>query len=143
MFRILPALPVSPATLHCDGTPLNGELGLSCGCAHCTDHSGVDERAGPQLHRARCRRDERGFNDLTNLDLRQVGATGGEFASLASVLSFGSSVAPLNISAGGNVTLGSGGTVALGSGGNGDAWQRRQCHAGQWRARSLWAVAAM
>ncbi len=33
----------------------------------------------------------RGFNDVANIDLRQVGATGGQFASLASVLSFGSS----------------------------------------------------
>ena len=56
----------------------------------------------------------RGFNDLSHMDLRQVGATGGEFASLATVLSFGSSAAPLNIGAGGNVALGSGGTVALG-----------------------------
>jgi hypothetical protein len=59
----------------------------------------------------------RGYNDVTNIDLRQVGATGGEFASLASVLSFGSSTAPLNVAAGGSVTLGAGGTVALGSGG--------------------------
>ncbi len=59
----------------------------------------------------------RGYNDWSNIDLRQVGATGGEFASLATVLSFGSSVAPMNVNAGGNVALGSGGTVALGSGG--------------------------
>ncbi len=31
---------------------------------------------------------ERGYNDFANIDLRQVGATGGEFASLATVLSF-------------------------------------------------------
>ncbi len=41
-----------------------------------------------------------GYNDIANIDLRQVGATGGEYASLASVLNFGSSSAPLNIAVG-------------------------------------------
>ena len=59
----------------------------------------------------------RGFNDLSNIDLRQVGATGGQFASLASVLSFGSSTTPLNIAPGGSVSVGAGGTVTLGAGG--------------------------
>jgi sugar lactone lactonase YvrE len=106
----------TPATLHCDGTPLNGESGYR-----------VDSSIAPITPAwsngqdlsfiGTIQSNERGFNDLTNLDLRQVGATGGEFASLASLLSFGSSSAPLNISAGGTVALGSGGTVALGSGG--------------------------
>ncbi len=71
----------------------------------------------------------RGYNDVANIDLRQVGATGGEFASLASVLSYnsseqtgggivilGSGAVKLG-SGGGIVALGSGGIVALGSGG--------------------------
>ena len=57
-----------------------------------------------------------GYNDVANLDLRQVGATGGEFASLASVLYFGSSQAPLTIAAGGT-RMATGGTVALKNGG--------------------------
>jgi hypothetical protein len=106
----------SPATRHCDGTPLNG------GSAYRVDgpiapitppwSNGQDINFDGQLNSQM-----RGYNDWANIDLRQVGATGGGFASLASVLSFGSSSAPLDIAAGGNVTLGSGGTVALGSGG--------------------------
>ena len=60
----------------------------------------------------------RGFNDVANIDLRQVGATGGQFASLASVLAFGSSTTPLNIAPGGSVAVGPGGTVTLGAGGS-------------------------
>ena len=109
--------PVSPATRHCDGTPLTGDSSyrVDASIAPITPawSSPQDLSFVGTLQSA-----ERGFNDLTNMDLRQVGATGGEFASLATALSFGSSVAPLNISAGGNVTLGSGGTIALGSGGN-------------------------
>jgi uncharacterized protein (DUF2345 family) len=107
----------SPATLHCDGTPLAGEsiyrVNSSVSPIAPAWSSGQDLNGIGTLQTQ-----ERGFNDLGALDLRQVGATGGEFAALATQLSFGSSVAPLNISAGGNVTLGSGGTIALGSGGN-------------------------
>jgi hypothetical protein len=107
----------SPATLHCDGTPLEGEQGyrVDSSIAPITPAwtNGQDLSFIGTLQS-----NERGYNDLANLDLRQVGATGGEFASLATLLSFGSSVAPLNVGSGGNVTLGSGGTVALGSGGN-------------------------
>jgi sugar lactone lactonase YvrE/uncharacterized protein (DUF2345 family) len=109
--------PVTPATRHCDGTPLTGDsiYRVDAPISPITPPwtNGQDLNGIGTLQTK-----ERGFNDLTNLDLRQVGATGGEFAALATQLSFGSSVAPLNISAGGNVTLGSGGTIALGSGGN-------------------------
>ena len=106
----------SPATRHCDGSPLTGDSAYR-----------VDAPIAPIAPAWSSPQDlsftgvlqasERGFNDLTNMDLRQIGSTGGEFAALASVFSFGSSVTPLNISAGGTVALGSGGTVALGSGG--------------------------
>jgi len=106
----------SPATMHCDGTPLNG------GSAYRVDApiapvtpawvNGQDINFIGVLQTQ-----ERGFNDVANLDLRQVAATSGEFTSLATLLSFGSSATPLNIGAGGTVALGSGGTVALGSGG--------------------------
>jgi hypothetical protein len=105
----------SPATLHCDGTPLNGAQAyrVDAPIAPITpawsngQDINFDGQDSTQM---------RGFNDWNNIDLRQVGATGGEFASLASVLSFGSS-APQNIGTGGIVALGSGGTIALGSGG--------------------------
>jgi hypothetical protein len=106
----------NPATMHCDGTPLSGDS------AYRVDGpiapiapawaNGQDINFDGQLNTQM-----RGYNDVANMDLRQVGATSGEFASLASLLSFGSSAAPLNIGAGGTVALGSGGTIALGSGG--------------------------
>ncbi len=107
----------SPATLHCDGTPLSGDQAyrVNGSVAPVTpawtngQNIAFDGVPYTQL---------RGYNDVAALDLRQVGATGGEFASLASTISFGSSNAPLSVAAGGNVALGSGGTIALGSGGN-------------------------
>jgi MBG domain (YGX type)/PASTA domain/Galactose oxidase, central domain len=112
-----PSSTTSPATLHCDGTPLTGDTGYRVNGTvapisppwQSGQNITFDGASYSQL---------RGYNDAANTDLRQVGATGGEFASLANVLSFGSSSSPLSISAGGNVTLGSGGTVTLGSGGN-------------------------
>jgi sugar lactone lactonase YvrE len=58
-----------------------------------------------------------GYNDVSNIDLRQIGATGGEFASLSSLLSFGSLATPLTVQPGGNANLGNGGTVSLGNNG--------------------------
>jgi hypothetical protein len=105
----------SPATLHCDGTPLTGAQAyrVNAPIAPITPPwtNGQDINFDGQDNTQM-----RGYNDWANIDLRQVGATGGEFASLASVLSFGTS-APQNIGAGGMQTLGSGGTVTLGSGG--------------------------
>ncbi|MGD1064658.1 MAG: hypothetical protein ABR860_15470, partial [Terracidiphilus sp.] len=120
----------SPATMHCDGTPLNGDTGYRINGSiapipavdawstgqnitfdSITTNDGVTEIEGMPYTQLR------GYNDVANIDLRQVGATGGEVASLASVLSFASPAAPVNIAPGGNVTLGAGGTVALGSGG--------------------------
>jgi sugar lactone lactonase YvrE len=110
--------PGSPATMHCDGTPLKGDssyrLTGSIAPINPAWSSGqniaFDGVSYSQLL---------GYNDLANIDLRQVGATGGEFASLASVLSFGSSSStPLNIAAGGSVSVGAGGTVSVGNGGS-------------------------
>ena len=112
-----PSSSASPATLHCDGTPLTGDTGYRVDgpvtpvTPAWTNGQNIafDGVSYTQLP---------GYNDVANIDLRQVGATGGEYASLANVVSFGSTSTPLNIGAGGNVTLGSGGTVTLGSGGN-------------------------
>ena len=111
-----PSPTTSAATMHCDGTPLTGDTGyrVNGSVAPVTPSWAIGQNVTfdgvPYTQML-------GYNDVANLDLRQVGATGGEFASLASVLTFGSSTAPLNVAAGGTVALGSGGTVALGSGG--------------------------
>ena len=106
----------SAATLHCDGTPTNGVNGyrVNASIAPITPAwtPGQDINFIGVLET-----EERGYNDWGSIDLRQVGATGGEFASLASVLSFGTT-SPENIGAMGSATLGSGGTITLGSGGN-------------------------
>ncbi len=115
----------SAASWHCDGTPLTGDTGYRIDASvspipvadawstgqnitfdSITNVGGVQYIDGVPYTQLR------GYNDVANIDLRQVGATGGEFASLASVLSFAYSTAPLNIAPGGCVTLGAGGTVA-------------------------------
>jgi hypothetical protein len=101
-------------------------FGLSRECVDRAHHSAWSNGQDINFDGGQLNTQMRGYNDVANIDLRQVGATGGEFASLASVLSFGSSASPLNVGAGGtcvpgqrwHVALGSGGTVTLGSGGN-------------------------
>jgi hypothetical protein len=111
-----PSPTASPATLHCDGTPLGNDTGYRV--------DGAVDPLSPQWSNGQnitfddqTYTSLRGYNDWANIDLRQVGATGGEYASLATVLSFGSTISPLNVAAGGTVALGAGGTVALGAGG--------------------------
>ncbi len=110
----------SPATLHCDGTPItsgepqayrvDGPVVPAITPAWSNSQDITYDGALPTSPML-------GYNDAANIDLRQLGATGGEFASLASVLSFGSSTTPLDIAAGGSVSLGAGGTVTVGRGG--------------------------
>ena len=117
----------SPASMHCDGTPLNA--------AGNPDETGyfVTGSVAPVTPSWANNQDITfdgvvpgstglagllGYNDVANIDLRQVGATGGEYASLASVMSFGSSATPLSIASGGTVSLGTGGTVTVGSNGS-------------------------
>jgi len=111
-----PSPTTSPATLHCDGVPLGGDIGyrVTGSIAPITPpwSNGQNITFDGQAYTTL-----RGFNDLTNIDLRQVGATGGQFAFLANVLAFGSTTTPLNIAPGGNVAVGAGGTVTLGAGG--------------------------
>ena len=138
-----PSPTASPATLHCDGTPLDRRYRISREWHRRSHLSAVVERPEHYLRWPVSYSPMRGYNDLANIDLRQVGATGGEFASLASVLSFGSSATPLNVAAGGNVDTGRrwhrgpgrGGTVTLGCGGNATLEQRRHDHARQRRHR--------
>jgi sugar lactone lactonase YvrE len=111
----------SPATLHCDGTPLTGDTGYFVEGPITSMNPPWEYSGGsgtwnitfdgvPYTNLA-------GYNDSANIDLRQVGATGGEYASLASLLSFGSSSTPVNVGPGGSVTVSAGGTVTVGSGG--------------------------
>jgi hypothetical protein len=107
----------SPATLHCDGLPLGGDVGyrvtgpISPISPPWSNGQNITFDGQPYTTL-------RGFNDLNNIDLRQTGATGGQFASLASVLAFGSSTTPLNIAPGGSVSVGAGGVVTLGAAGS-------------------------
>jgi sugar lactone lactonase YvrE len=114
------ATTASSATLHCDGTPIgtdalyyrvNGPIApITPGWQNGQEITyTVDDKSSLML---------RGFNDLASFDLRQVGATGGQFASLAGLLSFSTSATPLNIAPGGSVSVGPGGTVTLGAGGS-------------------------
>ncbi len=106
----------SPATMHCDGTPLNNANDLAVRVNGTVDplspnwadsqNITFDGPAYSTLH---------GYNDLTNLDLRQVGATSDEFASLQNSTSYGS--AGVTIGGGGGVTIGGGGGVTIGGGG--------------------------
>ena len=111
-----PSPTASPATMHCDGTPLGGEVGyrVNGSIAPITPawSNGQNIAFDGQSYSTL-----RGFNDVANIDLRQVGATGGQFASLASVLSFDTAATPLNIAPGGSVSVAAGGTVTLGAGG--------------------------
>jgi hypothetical protein len=113
---VLPGSTATPATRHCDGSPLIGDKAYRIDGPIAPIASpwsnGQDVNFDGQLNT-----EMRGYNDWANLDLRQVGSTSGEFVALANLLSFGNLGSPLNVSAGGTVTLGSGGTVALGSGG--------------------------
>ena len=107
---------INPAARHCDGTPLlPGELMYRVDAATqpLAWSNGQDINFDGQPNATM-----RGYDDWSNLDLRQVGATGGEFAALANLVSFGSIATPLNIEPGGSVEVGNGGTVTLGSGGN-------------------------
>ena len=115
----------SPATRHCDGTPiLNSSqmvredqvIDIN---TRLTWTPGQDIDFDGQLNTAL-----RGYNDLPNIDLRQVGASGAEYVSMAGLLGFGSggtltmgSGGTLTMGSGGTLTMGSGGTLALGSGG--------------------------
>jgi MBG domain (YGX type)/Divergent InlB B-repeat domain/PASTA domain len=106
----------SPATMHCDGTPLNNSSDLAVrvnGTVDPLSPTWSDSENitfdGPAYTTLR------GYNDLANLDLRQVGATSDEFASLANATSYSS--AGVTFGGGGGVTFGGGGGVTFGGGG--------------------------
>ncbi len=106
----------SPATMHCDGTPLNNANDLAVRV-----NGTVDPLSPTWSNNENITFDGpayttlRGYNDLANLDLRQVGATSDEFASLANATSY--SNAGVTFGGGGGVTFGGGGGVIFGGGG--------------------------
>ena len=112
-----PSTTTSPASLHCDGTPLGGDVGYRVTGSIAPTITPAWANGQNITFDGQSYSTLRGFNDLSNIDLRQVGATGGQFASLASVLSFDTATTPLNIAPGGSVSVAAGGTVTLGAGG--------------------------
>ena len=106
----------SPATSHCDGTPLDGPSDLSVRV-----NGGLDPISPSWSDNQNIAFDGpayttlRGYNDVINLDLRQVGATSDQFASLQNSISYSS--AGVTIGGGGGVTIGGGGGVTIGGGG--------------------------
>ena len=120
-----PTLPTgsseSQATLHCDGSPVGTDTGYfvegSVNPVTPAWMAGQDITFDGVQPGSTGLTGLPGYNDITNIDLRQIGATGGEFASLASVLSFQNATSPLTITPGGSVAVGPGGTVAVGNNG--------------------------
>ena len=110
-----PSSTASAATMHCDGSPLNNETAYrvdgpvdAISPAWSTGQN-ITFDGAPYS-------DLRGYSDQANLDLRQVGATSGNFASLASETSYG--IAGVTFAGSGGVTFaGSGGVTYAGSGG--------------------------
>jgi MBG domain (YGX type)/Bacterial lectin/PASTA domain len=110
-----PSSTASPATTHCDGSPLTNDTAYRV--------TGPVDSISPAWTNGQNitfdgaqYSDLRGFNDTTALDLRQVGATSGDFASLASETSYGN--AGVTFAGSGGVTFaGSGGVTFAGSGG--------------------------
>jgi hypothetical protein len=115
---VAPSSTASSATWHCDGSPLTGDTGYRVVGSIAPPTPVWSQTADPNItFDGVPYTNLLGYDDVTNVDLRQVGATGGELASLASVLSFGNSSAPVNIEAGGSVAVGAGGTATVGTGG--------------------------
>jgi len=103
------------ATMHCDGSPLNNDTAyrvtgpVDSISPAWTNGQNITFDGAPYS-------DLRGYSDKANLDLRQVGATSGSFASLASATSYGN--AGVTFAGSGGVTFaGSGGVAYAGSGG--------------------------
>src|SRR5208337_3807706 len=109
-----PSSTASAATMHCDGTPLNGDTGYRV--TGSVDPVSPAWASGQNItFDGEPYSDLRGFDDLTALDLRQIGATSSEFSTLASSTSYSS--AGVTIGGGGGVTIGGGGGVTIGGGG--------------------------
>ncbi|MGO9325751.1 MAG: MBG domain-containing protein [Terracidiphilus sp.] len=104
-----PSSTASAATMHCDGSPLNNDNDTAYRVNGPVDSISPAWSDGQNItFDGAPYSDLRGFNDTTALDLRQVGATSGDFASLANATSYTS----------GGVTFGgSGGVTFAGSGG--------------------------
>ena len=115
--NVAPSPTTSPATLHCDGTPLNtGETGYRVNGSIAPVTPPWSEMVDPNIaFDGVSYTSLLGYNDISNLDLRQVGATGGEFASLANALTYGSG----GVGFGGSGGVGFGGSGGVGFGGSG------------------------
>ncbi len=115
--NVAPSPTTSPATLHCDGTPLNtGETGYRVNGSIAPVTPPWSELVDPNItFDGVPYTNLLGYDDISNLDLRQVGAAGGEFASLANALTYGSG----GVGYGGSGGVGFGGSGGVGFGGSG------------------------
>jgi Bacterial lectin/PASTA domain len=107
----------SAATMHCDGSPLTNGAPAAYRVSGPVDNISPAWSSDPNItFDGATYSDLRGFSDQGALDLRQVGATSGDFASLASETSYGSG--GVTFAGSGGVTFaGSGGVTFAGSGG--------------------------
>ena len=110
-----PSSTASAASMHCDGSPLNNETAYRV--TGPVDSISPAWTTGQNITFDGAPYSElRGFDDTAALDLRQVGATGGNFASLAGETSYGTG--GVTFAGSGGVTFaGSGGVTFAGSGG--------------------------
>ncbi len=112
-----PSTTASAATMHCDGSPLTNSAPAAYRVTGQVDSNSPVWTDGQNIaFDGATYSDLRGFDDQTSFDLRQVGATSGDFASLASATSYGSSGVTFGGS-GGVTFAGSGGVSYAGSGG--------------------------
>ena len=112
-----PSSTASAATMHCDGSPLKNNDDIGYRVTGPVDSISPAWSDGQNITFDGAQySDLRGYSDKANLDLRQVGATSGDFASLASETSYSSN--GVTFAGSGGVTFaGSGGVTYAGSGG--------------------------
>jgi hypothetical protein len=109
-----PSTTASPATMHCDGTPLTGDTGYRVN----GPVDAISPAWGPYQNitfDGAQYSDLRGYDDVTSFDLRQVGAASGELAALANEISYRTT----GVFYGGSGGLSIGGSGGLSIGGSG------------------------
>ncbi|MGA8671501.1 MAG: PASTA domain-containing protein, partial [Terracidiphilus sp.] len=119
---VAPSTTTSPATMHCDGSPLNGAVAYRVtGQVDPISPAWVNGQNitfdGAQYS------DLRGYNDVSSFDLRQVGAASGELAALANEISyrqggvFYGGSGGLSIGGSGGLSIGGSGGLSIGGSG--------------------------
>ena len=119
---VAPSTTTSPATMHCDGSPLNGAVAYRV--------TGQVDPISPAWVNGQNitfdgapYSDLRGYNDVSSFDLRQVGAASGELAALANEISyrnggvFYGGSGGLSIGGSGGLSIGGSGGLSIGGSG--------------------------